>query len=450
MQHFKHGITFCLNKVKERDGTKEGTLRCVVTWNGQRVRLSLPYVISEKGWNAEDQCCRPRTTHGRSKTPAAVINNEIEKTANLVNDIFDSFANIETIPNTTEFKEEYNKRMGRIPQIKETTVSDVFGKYIAYGTSLGKWRPNTIRKIEIVKSHVDAMPFLTKFEDFDNGAMSAMLQFYSTKSDRTKGKGLVNPTIKKEIAVIKSFLRWASENGYCEAPRFLSQRSYLKNAKNVVIFLDWDELMSVYDFNFGDKHYLAQVRDVFCFCCFTSLRYSDVNNLKRSDVTENHIRVTTVKTDDTLIIELNKYAKAILAKYEDLDFPNDRALPVISNQKMNTYLKKMGEVCGLNSTIRISTYKGVQRIDKEYKKYELLTTHAGRRTFICNALMLGIPPNVVMKWTGHSDYKAMLPYIDIADKAKQDAMSVFDNAESIHAKSRGGKNGGQKCGDKCN
>lgn len=49
-----------------------------------------------------------------------------------------------------------------------------------------------------------------------------------------------------------------------------------------------------------------------------------------------------------------------------------------------------------------------------------------RRTFICNALSLGIPANVVMKWTGHSDYKAMKPYIDIADDIKANAMSKFN------------------------
>lgn len=71
-------------------------------------------------------------------------------------------------------------------------------------------------------------------------------------------------------------------------------------------------------------------------------------------------------------------------------------------------------------------YKGDERIDDVTPKYALLGTHAGRRTFICNALALGIPPQVVMKWTGHSDYKAMKPYIDIADDIKANAMSKFN------------------------
>ena len=48
------------------------------------------------------------------------------------------------------------------------------------------------------------------------------------------------------------------------------------------------------------------------------------------------------------------------------------------------------------------------------KKWEMIGSHVSRRTFVCNALMLGISPNIVMKWTGHSDYKSMRPYIDIS------------------------------------
>lgn len=56
-------------------------------------------------------------------------------------------------------------------------------------------------------------------------------------------------------------------------------------------------------------------------------------------------------------------------------------------------------------------------------------THAGRRTFISNALSLGIPPQVVMKWTGHDDYKSMKPYIDIADETKINAMEKFNQLQ---------------------
>ena len=115
-----------------------------------------------------------------------------------------------------------------------------------------------------------------------------------------------------------------------------------------------------------------------------------------------------------------------LEKYIFVFFEGDKVLPVISNQKMNDYIKELGKLAGRDTKIRITQYNGYDRIDTLYPKYELLCTHTGRKIFICKALSLGIPPNVLMKWTGHSDYKAMKPYIDIADSIKVNAMSRFE------------------------
>ena len=93
---------------------------------------------------------------------------------------------------------------------------------------------------------------------------------------------------------------------------------------------------------------------------------------------------------------------------------------------MNDYLKELAKLAKIDEPVRETYYKGNERIDLITPKYELLGTHAGRRTFICNALSLGIPAQVVMKWTGHSDYKAMKPYIDIADDIKASAMDKFN------------------------
>ena len=136
--------------------------------------------------------------------------------------------------------------------------------------------------------------------------------------------------------------------------------------------------------------------------------------------------VTTQKTNDRLPINLNSFAKEILAKYENTVFPGGLALPVITNQKMNYYLKDLCELCGFNEPISKTCYRAGQKVEETFPKYELIGTHAGRRAFICFALSNGIPPQVVMKWTGHSDYKAMKPYIDIAEKTKAEAMNVFE------------------------
>ena len=97
-----------------------------------------------------------------------------------------------------------------------------------------------------------------------------------------------------------------------------------------------------------------------------------------------------------------------------------------SSQPSAKLEKELCELAGIDTPVHLTYYRGQQRIDETLPKYELIGTHAGRRTFICNAILLGIPANVIMKWTGHSDYKAMKPYVDVADETKASAMSKFN------------------------
>ncbi len=94
---------------------------------------------------------------------------------------------------------------------------------------------------------------------------------------------------------------------------------------------------------------------------------------------------------------------------------------------MNDYLKEVGKACGIDTPITITYYKGNERINEVYPKWQLLGTHAGRRTFVCFGIAIGISPQVIMKWTGHSDYAAMRPYIDIVDSTKAEAMNKFND-----------------------
>lgn len=236
-------------------------------------------------------------------------------------------------------------------------------------------------------------------------------------------QGYQNETVKKKISMLKWFFRWLVTKGVIKDVSFTTYRTKLKQSNNSVVFLTWEELMKVYNYPFNEG-YLSRARDVFCFCCFTSLRYSDVAKLKKSDIQNGIINVITQKTNAALKIELNKYSSSILDKYTKME--GDKALPVASNQKMNNYIKEVCRQCELNEVITSTHYVGDRKITESKPKWKAVGTHCGRRTFICNALMLGIAPSIVMKWTGHSDYRAMKPYIDIADEAKKNAMNLFD------------------------
>lgn len=236
-----------------------------------------------------------------------------------------------------------------------------------------------------------------------------------------------NSTINKQLGFLRWFLRWCYEKHYHANHTFEYFKPKLKNATKRVIFLTQDELGKVETLAIPEKYAsLEAVRDVFLFSCYTGLRYSDVYNLTWDDIHDGKIEIVTVKTADRILIELNNKSQAILDKYADIRFSYKKVLPVLSNQKMNKKLHTLCKLAGIGEPVKTTHYEGNKRIDKVQPKYELVGTHCGRRTFICTALSKGIPPSVVMKWTGHSDYKAMKPYIDIADEVKSSYMKQFD------------------------
>ena len=223
---------------------------------------------------------------------------------------------------------------------------------------------------------------------------------------------------------------WARRKGYYNGNADEEFKPRLKGTDGShkdIIYLTLEELRQLREFQIpSQKNYLSHTRDVFLFCCYTSLRYSDVLSLKKSDIQGNAIHIVTQKTTDGLIIELNTKAREILNKYTSCNLPNDAALPVISNQKYNVYLKELGQLAGLDAKTRIVYYWGNQRFDEYYPKYALMTSHCARRTFVVTALQLGIPVEVIIRWTGHSDYDAMKPYVAIVDELKRKEMNKFD------------------------
>lgn len=409
--------------VDKEKGSPDGKLRFRVRWGKNIVAFNLGYRVDPSKWSTDTQRCKNNTTHGKKKVAASVINREIGRYEAAAEKLFYQYGQENVEPTKEQFKADFLKEVRGIePEKKdEKTFYQVFDEFVRDTGFKNSWTKATYEKFHALKAHLDEYKNNLSFEDFNEEGLNRFVAYLRDEA------GLRNSTIDNQLGFVRWVLRWATAKGYNTIRDFETFRPKLKKTEHKVVFLDWDELMRVYNFQFAqNKGYLERVRDVFCFCCFTSLRYSDVANLKWSDVGSDYIQVTTIKTNDTVKIELNDYSKGIIDKYRDANFPNNMVLPVISNQKMNTYLKEMGKVCGLDTPITITYYKGHERIDEVHPKYELLGTHTGRRTFICNALMLGITPEIVMKWTGHSDYKTMKPYIDVADSAKKAAMELFN------------------------
>ena len=142
--------------------------------------------------------------------------------------------------------------------------------------------------------------------------------------------------------------------------------------------------MDFYNFRFAeDEKNLELIRDMFCFMAFTSLRYSDLENLKKANVFDDHIEICTKKTHDKLSIPLTIHAKEIIDKYKDENYKNGKMFRVYANQKLNKLLKEAAEKVGLDREVVLIHYKGNTRIEEVKKFHEVIGCHDGRRTFVC-------------------------------------------------------------------
>lgn len=423
--HIQKGIKFLLHKRGKGD-SENLAIRMRVTLRGQ-TPFDVPtgHNIDLADWDMENQRALP------SCNSSSDINRTIDEWKSVMNEIFARYELLEKrIPTPGEVKDLFNDMMGRKTPTNESLASpgdNLFMTFDVFTETMGKqngWTEATQEKFRAIKAHLQAFDPLLSFYTLNEEKMQAYLSHLSKV-------GLRNTTIAKNLAFVRWFLRWAANKGYYLGKLHDTFKPKLKgidgNSKEI-IYLTQDEIKSLENHQFlPTQSALERVRDVFLFSCFTGLRYSDVAKLKRTDIKDGFIDVVTKKTNDGLRIELNKHSQAILDKYKDCRFPGNLALPVISNVKMNAHLKILGQVCGIDEPTRIVFFQGNTRHEEVLPKWALLTTHCGRRTFVVTALQLGIPSEVIMKWTGHSDYSAMKPYIAIVDELKAKAMSRFDN-----------------------
>ena len=170
-------------------------------------------------------------------------------------------------------------------------------------------------------------------------------------------------------------------------------------------FLTKTELTKLSDKEFGVAR-LEQVRDVFLFCCYTGLSYVDVHSLTANDIVEENgrlwIRKARHKTNVMCHIPILKPAKNILDKYSSSYHKDGKLLPVLSNQKMNAYLKEIAAIVNINKD---------------------LTTHLARHTFATTVTLANhVSIENVSKMLGHSNIRMTQHYARILDASIENEM----------------------------
>ena len=406
-------------------------------FDGQRVIFPIGYSINSSKWNAEQQQVR-RNNFNKDGTSAKTINDRINFIEEQLPLIYYEAERL-NIPITkdnilNELKSRIRIKEQRVDESTEEkaylNVSDYIELFAETESKVKNWSSGTIKRMKVLKNHLLKYNPKLIFEDINEDFLQKYIEY------QTKVLNLNNSTNQKYIKIFKWFLNWATKKGYntnlaYKAFEYKFRGVTISDYQQNVIFFTWDELMHLYNFDFSNNKKLEQVRDIYCFCCFTSLRYSDVENLKKHDIKSDnngnyYIELLTIKTDDKLTIELNKYAISIYEKYKDTELRNFKAFPVISNQKYNSYLKEMAKIAGFNKKESFCEYKGNKRIESTFEKWELITSHTARKTFIITALYLNISPDIIRSWTGHKDYRTMELYVKIVNEQKRISMNKFN------------------------
>lgn len=214
-------------------------------------------------------------------------------------------------------------------------------------------------------------------------------------------------TTTKYLANFKKITRIALSNGWMKRDPFAQIRFHLDAVERE--FLEKQELKTLLNKNISVPR-LAQIRDIFCFCCLTGLAFSDVKQLKSEHLVTDingmiWIRKTRQKTKNMCNIPLLDEAQKILDRYKDHPYCQTQGvlLPVCSNQKMNMYLKELADICGIRKN---------------------LSTHCARHTFATLTLASGATIDNVAKMLGHANVNMTRHYAKVLDTSIMRDMQV--------------------------
>jgi site-specific recombinase XerD len=179
------------------------------------------------------------------------------------------------------------------------------------------------------------------------------------------------------IKNLKAFLSWAEERGYNTYYDYKKKSFKKLTEEPEIIFLTYDELLFLYNHNLKGIERFVQVRDLFCFGCFTGMRYSDIQALKPEHLNGNSIRYRVVKTKENNMIPLNPYSKKILDKYAGK--LEDRCLPVISQQDTNNALKELFREIKLNGKVQKVHFQGAESKKVTSSLSEIITFTSAKK-----------------------------------------------------------------------
>lgn len=361
-----------------------------ITVDGKRAEVQIKRSVEVECWNAQKECAIGKDPKHMElnhylttvRTRVLQIHRELEQdgkpvTAEVLKRIYRGGTDsprmlVETF---NEHNKQYRELLGRGYVLGTVLRYERTARYLA---EFIRGRFNTS---DIPLKDVDH-DFIMHFEHFikveKNCAQNATVKYLKNLKKVTR-EALAN--------------KWITEDPFWGI--------HFKQTKSNRTFLTEEELRTIINKDFGIKR-LATVRDIFVFCAMTGLAFTDVQHLKPEHIVvdgngEYWIRKAREKTDNMCDIPLLDIPRMIIEKYKTHPtcIMKGVVLPVISNQRMNSYLKEIADICGINKH---------------------LSTHIARHTFATIALANNVSIESIAKMLGHSNILTTKIYAKVMDK----------------------------------
>jgi integrase len=371
----------------------------LLTFDAQRVRISTGESIPKEAWdNQSKRVTKLVKNYVRINARIADICSDVQR-------LFERLRDVEKKQITPAmFKKEFDTEYRTPPEIPEEysffTLFDEFmkdsltpeGKPIREGTRL---------IYKALKAHLLEFEQKTGKITFDEIDTT----FYHKFTKFLYSKEFTQNTTDKYVQRLKRFLYWSKDKGVplsVDVKKFKSSQS-----ESDQIALDESEIQKIRDVDLSANKRLSNVRDIFLVQCLCGLRFSDVMQIRKVHKKGQKLELNAVKTSRKLSIPLLPEADAIIERH----LAEGGRLPKISNQKMNEYLKELCELSGIIEEVERTEFRGGIEQKIVQKKFELVTTHTGRRSFVTNSLRRGLRVDIVMKLSGHKSLASFKKYI---------------------------------------
>ncbi len=371
-----------------------------ITVNGQRIELSSNRSVEIAKWSAEGGKMKGNSEEARS------INNHLNMLRVQIIDMQMEFIH-KKIPITAESLkskilgvDERVRMLIPIFQDHNNKIKELVGK---------EYAPGTLERYKTSLSHtIEFLQWKYKVSDIElNKIDHAFVSDYEFWLRSVRN--CANNTAVKYIKNFNKIIKICLANDWMVKNPFANYKSKVKEVERV--YLSEDEIQSIINKDLENDR-LSLVRDIFLFSCFTGLAYIDVKNLTKSHISigidgEKWIFTHRQKTESASKIPILPVTQMIINKYEDhpQSVNQDKLLPILSNQKMNAYLKEIAAIC---------------EIKKE------LTFHIARHTFATTVTLTnGVPIESVSKMLGHKNLRTTQHYAKVLDKKVSEDMKVL-------------------------